>query len=231
MSKRKAADNGRSRRMINAVPIPCTPENRVEKTEVSSPDATRLVRTPGDYRKKAVYAPTNAKKELRRLRKELVIEVEPRLTGLYDYLQYRDEEQSLAKIKAVEKAFEARDLDLMRTYKKFLPRKAASDIDGAVSALRGIGHEEAAKIITEEHIDRFNMLYCLVGVFDASMSRKTKAAIDNLVEIAMVSFRGENEEAMVSDIIINREITDAKVIVRMVDEMASGSVTLSTGLL
>lgn len=209
--------------------IPCVPECLVEKGEIDN-SGTHLVRIPTDRNSRAEPVPAAQRKELRRLYKLLVLP-DPPMTGLHDYMSapIRD---GRARTEAARRARKANDLDMMRALAANREKHETKDIVDVVCVIRETGHASAAEIITQDHFSHFKELANLVTIFspfDRYMHKRRLS--QNIWDVALVAFSSDENQKMVLDIIAQREITDAEVIRRLVDEMRGTTVSLSSGLL
>lgn len=222
--------------------IPCVPECMVEKSIVG--EASRPTRTPTDYRKPGKKPPSSPRKHMKRIRNELLLDRgQPQWSVFADsHYFYGAQQQKVAAVKA---AYAAGDLDLILAYKKYWYKKSFESVQGAIQALRAIGHDTVENVITDHHVDTFYEVFLTVSAHGykpmlaiakgnpmySSWDIPEGLSSEGAHEIAMIAFSGEAEEAAVLSIIREREITDPEEVGKLVKEMLVDSNALASGIL
>lgn len=214
--------------------IPCVPECLTEKVEARG----RMIQAPTDYKKRVSRASSSPRKKLKVLRNDLFLRVNQRWS-IWDFEYDAQHTQMERKRAAVQKAYNAGDLDLMLAYRNHWERESLEIIRETVLALRGMGYKEACDILTEAHIQTVeNVAEAIRRHLVIASYTIYKSVFHNLTfipqgthEVAVVAMSGEVEEDAVLNIIRQRGITDPEEIGKLAKEMLVDSSALASGVL
>lgn len=102
--------------------------------------------------------------------------------------------------------YEARDLDLMRVYNRFLPNRNSASLRNAAEALRRVYGPSVSGIITDEHLDVFSDIWKALAALYTKQGRQADILTE---DVSAYAFEDLSNTALILHVIEDREIGSA----------------------